>query len=227
MRASTDIPVVLFVYRRPETLARVLASLRDDAVPLLRIYSDAPRNEASAGDVALVRRMISAIDWCECQIVERPSNLGLGASVKQGVGETLRQYDAAIVFEDDLICVPGTYRYLSAALRRYADDDRVMSVTAWTHPRITPSAVAASPYFDGKGECWAWGTWPRAWQGMETAALDIMAACRDAGIDPERYGTDMPKMAAEAATRNLWAIGWWYLHMRKRGLCLRPPWSMV
>jgi hypothetical protein len=83
------------------------------------------------------------------------------------------------------------------------------------------------PYFDGKAECWGWGTWRRAWKGMNESALEIMGRCVAAGIDIERYGTDMPKMAAEAKPRNLWAIGWWYLHILHGGVCLRPPHSLV
>src|SRR5271168_4499216 len=54
-----------------------------------------------------------------------------------------------------------------------------------------------------------------------------MEECRVAGLDLEKYGTDMPKMAAESAEKNLWAVGWWYHLLSKGGLCLRPPWSMV
>jgi hypothetical protein len=89
---------------------------------------------------------------------------------------------------------------------------------------ITPSVTG--PYFDGKGECWVWGTWRRAWAGADRPALDIMRDCAARGIDIERYGSDMPKMAAEAAQRNLWAVGWWYHHMLTGGLCLRPPYSL-
>jgi hypothetical protein len=62
---------------------------------------------------------------------------------------------------------------------------------------------------------------------MDRPALEIMQACVEAGIDIEKYGKDMPKMARQAASRNLWAIGWWYHHLLHGGLCLRPPWSLV
>ncbi len=221
-----DIPVVLFVYRRPDILAQVLEHFRADNVPLLYIFSDGPRDSGVVSEVTAVRERIRAIDWCECIMEERATNLGLGVSVKRGVSAILRQYSSAIIFEDDLISVPGTYRYLSAALNHYENDPRVMSVTAWTHPQIMPETGAA-PYFDGKGECWAWGTWARAWQGMDDSALTIMEDCRKLGIDIEKYGTDMPKMAAEAEPKNLWAVGWFYHHLREQGLCLRPPWSLV
>lgn len=221
------IPVALFVYRRPDILQQVLACLRIDQVPLLYVFSDGPRDAGAVSEVQAVRNLIHAIDWCECHIEEQSTNLGLGVSVKRGVSAVLQRYEAAIVFEDDLICVPGTYQYLTAALLQYERDPRVMSVTAWTHPCIVPAQTEALPYFDGKAECWAWGTWSRAWAGMDDPALLIMQECMSLGIDPEKYGTDLPKMAEEAERKNLWAVGWFYHHLRRRGLCLRPPWSMV
>ena len=51
---------------------------------------------------------------------------------------------------------------LSAALRRYAGDPLVMSVTTWTRPATIPGGLDGSPNFDGKAGCWARGTWRRA-----------------------------------------------------------------
>lgn len=223
----SDIPVVLFVYRRPDILQQVLACLQADQIPLLYIFSDGPRDASVAAEVAQVRELIHSIDWCECVVEEQTTNLGLGVSIKRGVSAILQQYGSVIVFEDDLVCVPGTYQYLSTVVRQYESEPRVMSVTAWTHPSIIPAQTGTLPYFDGKAECWVWGTWTRAWEGMHESAMTIMQECIQLGIDPEKYGTDLPKMAEEAERKNLWAAGWFYHHMRKQGLCLRPPWSMV
>lgn len=220
------IPVALFAYRRPDLLELTLKALEGERLPLLIAFSDGPRGPADRAAVGAVRRLLRAVDWCPVQLVERDGNLGLGRSVLAGVSSVLDRHDAVLVMEDDLVCVPGTYRYLTAALRRYRDDRRVMSVTGWTHPRVTPAALGGQPYFDGKGECWIWGTWRRAWQGMGRPAPDIMRECAGRGIDVDRYGSDMPKMAAEAGPRNLWAVGWWYHHLLHDGLCLRPPYSL-
>jgi hypothetical protein len=171
--------------------------------------------------------MLRAVDWCEVVLCERESNLGLGRSILIGVTEVLDKHESAIVFEDDLICVPGTYEYLCAALRHYQDDDRVMSVTGWTHPLVTPDVVTTLPYFDGRAECLVWGTWARAWPGMETDAKTLMEQCKDQGIDIYRYGADLVEMAKAERRLNIWAVRLLYLHILKRGLCLRPPWSMV
>lgn len=225
--SADPIPVALFAYRRPDLLRQVVDALRATAVPKLIAFSDGPGSEDAEAEVAEVREILYGIDWCERRVIERPVNLGLGGSIRRGVSEVLAEHESVIVFEDDLVCVPGTYSYLAAALRHYRDDERVMSVTGWTHPRITPPGLGNLPYFDGKAECWVWGTWARAWHGMEMPAIEIMSQCAAAKIPIDRYGSDMPKMADEASRRNLWAVGWWYLHMLRGSLCLRPPWSLV
>lgn len=227
MSETDPIPVVLFAYARPQHLARTLACLRGEGVNLLYAFSDGLRSASEAEGVDSVRRILRSIDWCQVEICERAGNLGLGQSILAGVTDVLAHHDAVVVFEDDLICVPGTYSYLCAALRRYSDDDRVMSVTGWTHARVTPSGVGGLPYFDGRAESLVWGSWRRSWTGMAESAETMMTACREKGIDVYRYGADLVGMAEGEARRNIWAVRFLYWHILNGGLCMRPPWSMV
>ena len=222
-----SVPIVLFAYDRPEHLRRTLNCLRVNRVPLIHAFSDAPKTSEKEAAVEQVRRMLRAVDWCELRLVERDRNLGLGLSVRTGVTDVFRQHEAIIVFEDDLVCVPGSYDWLCAAMERYREDPRVMSVTGWTHPRVTPSNIGVQPYFDGRSECLVWGAWRRSWQGMERSALEMIRECKAKGIDPCRYGADLVAMAQEERTRNIWAVRFLYNHIRQGTLCLRPPWSMV
>lgn len=221
------IPVILFTYARPGHLRQTLDCIRENRVPLIYAFSDGPQTPDKVHAVAQVRDMLRAIDWCEIVLCERETNLGLGRSILAGVTEVLGKHEAAIIVEDDLICVPGTYEYLCAALNQYHDDDRVMSVTGWTHPLVTPCDVTDMPYFDGRAECLVWGTWARAWQGMEIDAKTLMEQCKGRGIDIYRYGADLVNMAKAELRQNIWAVRLLYLHILKKGLCLRPPWSMV
>lgn len=223
-----DIPVILFTYARPDHLRHVLECLRLNAVTLIIAYSDGTKGPADAEKVGEVRTILRAIDWATVELTERSQNLGLGRSVLSGVSEVAARHEAFIVWEDDLICVPGTYAWLCAVLRTYANDERVMSVTAWTHPRVTPRDVGDGPYFDGRAECWVWGTWARAWHGMaEETALTKMAAAKKRGIPANAYGSDLPDMARAEEQRNIWAVRWLYHHLQHGGLCARPPWPMV
>lgn len=224
---GAPIPVALFAYDRPGHLGRALDALRADGVPLIYAFIDGPAEPSREENVAAVRARLRAVDWCRLELRERRQNLGLGRSIRTGVAEVLERHDALLVVEDDLVCVPGTYRYLTAALERYREREEVMSVTAWTHPRVTPGDVGDRPYFDGRAECWLWGTWRRGWAGMERDAESLMAACVARGIEPWRYGNDLPAMAETERARNIWAVRFLYLHILRGGLCLRPPWSMV
>ena len=220
--------MVLFIYARPDHLRRTLACLRDNRVTLIYAFSDAPRSPDKAALVEQSREILRAIDWCDVRLIEREKNWGLGRSIMAGVTDVLNKHEACLVFEDDLICVPGTYDYLCAALRHYQDDPRVMSVTGWTHPLVTPRNVGTTPYFDGRAECWVWGTWARAWSGMnDRTALDMMLVAETRGIDRNHYGADLPQMAETEEERNIWAVRLLYHHIVQGGLCLRPPWSLV
>jgi hypothetical protein len=221
-----SVPVALFTYVRSATLERTLACLRENGVGLLYAFSDGAKSPEHAADVEGVREMLRAIDWAEVRLRERPENLGLGRSIRAGVDEVLAAHDSVIVFEDDLVCAPGTYAYLCSALERYRDAPSVLSVTGWTHPRVTPRRVDG-PYFDGRAECLVWGTWRRAWRGMERDALAHMQDAAARGIDPHRYGDDLVDMARGERARNIWAVRWSFLHIAQRGLCLRPPRSLV
>ncbi len=221
-------PVVLFAFARPAHLARTLAALRANHVPRVLAFADGARGAADAAAVAETRALLRAVDWCDMQLTERPVNLGLGRNVVAGISEVAARHDAFIVWEDDLVAVPGAYAWLSSALARYADDPRVLSVTAWTHPRVTPAGLGGAPYFDGRAECWGWGTWARSWRGVAgTNAVERMEAAAARGVAPDAYGSDLPAMARVEARKNIWAVRWLYHHLAAGGLCLRPPRSLV
>lgn len=222
------IPVVLFAYNRPDLLQKTLAGLRRNAVPLIYAFSDGPRTPAQTANVEAVRSLLRQVDWCDLQLATHVDNWGLGRSILDGVSQVFRSHPALIVLEDDLVCAPGTYAYLCAALEHYRDELKVMSVTGWTHPRVTPADVGQQPYFDGRAECWVWGTWTRAWHGIESqSARALLKQCQTGGLDVYRYGADLPEMAHVERRRNLWAVRWQYWHMTRAGLCLRPPQSLV
>jgi len=221
------IPVVLFVYARPEYLKRTLECLKENQIPRLYAFCDGAKTPDLEPKVSEVRKMLHNIDWCEMHLVEREENLGLGKSIISGVTEMFEKFEMILVFEDDLVCVPGTYQYLCAALRHYRNDNRVMSVTGWTHPLFIPKDIKNEPYFDGRTECLSWGAWRRSWDGMDRDSLSLMNDCVGRHIDIYQYGADLVEMARVEKVRNIWAVRFAFLHLFKGGLCLRPPHSMV
>ena len=217
-----DIPVLLFAYRRADVLAQTLAALRADGIPRLIVYSDGARDERDRPGVDGVRQCLSRIDWCAVERHDRTENRGLGKNILAGVTETLETHEAVLVWEDDLVCVPGTYSYLCRALEAYRDDRRVMSVTGWTNRHVTPPDVGAA-LFHGRAECWVWGRGAgHGRDGRETVSRNWRGRAR--GVPP----------ASTAATA--------YMANRRRRAylgrpfslppsctadCAAPPWSLV
>ena len=221
-------PIALFAFRRPDLLARTLDALRANGVTRVHAFSDGPRDAADVPAVTEVRRVLAAADWAEVRVIERSHNLGLGASIIAGVSAVLAEHEAVIVCEDDLVAVPGAVAWLAAALDRYRDDARVLSVSAWTHPRVTPRDVGDGPFFSARVNTLFWGTWARAWRGMETGtASERLAAYAARGGDVARYGADLPMQAAVERTRNIWAVRFIAQHLALGGLSVCPPWTMV
>jgi hypothetical protein len=62
---------------------------------------------------------------------------------------------------------------------------------------------------------------------MKLDGKSLISQCRAQGIDIYRYGADLPEMANVELKTNIWAVRFLYWHIFHRGLCLRPPWSMV
>ncbi|HLA89897.1 MAG TPA: hypothetical protein VJL28_05675 [Gemmatimonadaceae bacterium] len=225
---SSVVPVVLFAYRRPDLLARTLESLRVNRVPLLCAFSDGPRDASVEADVAEVRRLLRHVDWTRMILVEQAANLGVGESELAGISRVLAEHEEVVSVEEDLEFGPGTYAYVCAALARYRDDPRVMGVTAWNHPRVTPDDVVTDPYFCGRMSGLMWGTWRRAWAGVtEHPAADFAAMCRARGVDPTRYGDDLRDSVVHAEEYGMWDLRF-NLHMLAQGgLFLWPARSMV
>lgn len=225
---TPPVPVAVFAHNRPDLFRRVIECLRRDQAPLVHVFLDGPAKaeDVSAGES--IRQVLAQMDWCQTKLTERKAHLGISKSIILGMAELFETHESAIVYEDHLATVPGTYAYLAQALHEYRDHAEVMSVTGWTHPRITPPDDKEQPYFDGRAEYRSWGTWRRAWQGMELAEpSSLLRQCHQKGIWSRKYGDDLPNLLHSREDGTFWVGCWLYWHMVHHGLCLRPPHSMV
>jgi hypothetical protein len=221
------VPVVLFAFRRADLLARALAALRANRVPLIHAYSDGPRNAADAADVAEVRRVLRSVDWADVRVVERAENIGLDPSVVRGISETLAVHDEAVICEDDIEMAAGTYAYLLAALERYRNEPRVMCINAWTHPRVTPADARDAPHFTGRFGGWGWATWRRAWNGFPTQSVaGLRTRCAARGIDLAAYGDDVADWVGRDGEAVPWDMAFSLYMMLQGGLTLMPARTM-
>ena len=119
---ACPVPVVLFVFNRPEKLRRLLSVLAEVRPTTLLVVADGPRVE-NADDIVRcgeVRELVAGVDW-PCEIVRNyaDANLGCDARIASGIDWAFERVGEAILLEDDLVPDPSFFTWCSAMLSRY------------------------------------------------------------------------------------------------------------
>ncbi|MBJ7900107.1 MAG: glycosyltransferase family 2 protein [Cyanobacteria bacterium RI_101] len=159
-------PVVLIIFRRPQTTAKVLDALRQVKPRTLFVIADAPRASAM-GEIEKsqeTRQLLETIDWdCELYKNYSESNLGVFRRVSTGLDWVFKQVEQAIILEDDCLPHPSFFPFCEELLERYAQDQRIGAISGNNFQPIQPSC-SESYYFSRYHHSWGWATWRRAWQ---------------------------------------------------------------
>ena len=164
--SSTDVPVVLVIFRRPDTTRRVFEAIREARPKQLFIVADGPRPDIQGEEekCRAARDVVADIDWdCEVCRCYADENMGCKQRVSSGLDWVFDQVNEAIILEDD--CVPHAtfFPYCSELLDRYRDDERVMVVSG-NNFQPPGRDYGGSYYFSAYNHCWGWATWRRSWE---------------------------------------------------------------
>ena len=153
MRASPHVPVILFLFNRPDNLRRVVEVLRRVQPPLIFVIADGPRPN-HPDDVArcrAARAVVEHFDW-SCRVVRSyaDTNMGCTARISSGLNWAFQEVAEAIVLEDDVVPHPTFFAWCTRMLDRYRDEPNVMHVSGRNHlgdgRRLAPAtAYSAAP----------------------------------------------------------------------------------
>lgn len=221
-------PVVIFAYSRPDHLERTLEALARNALAGeadVIIYSDAARGAEDRAGVEAVRALIARISgFHSVRAVLREKNLGLAQNIVDGVGEAVATHGRVIVLEDDIVTSPHFLTFMRDALEVYAEDRRVMHVSACRYPVRVPEAEGET-FFLRVPLCWGWATWDRAWNGFSRDPA-IFASFDDE--DRKRFDFLGTHGFWKQARGNLdgkmrtWFVFWYARLFKTSGLALFP-----
>lgn len=144
--------VVVMAYNRPDSLQRLLASLRTaehpDGVPLIISIDRGDDNN----DVVA---QADQFDWChgDKQVIFHEQHLGLVEHFFF-CGRLTREYGAIILLEDDLYVSPPYYHFAMQAIDTYTDDARIAGIAlnalwfnGYTHYPFTPLRDESDVFF--------------------------------------------------------------------------------
>lgn len=164
------------------------------------------------------------------EIVEREKNLGLHASLTDGISRLTEAHGRAIVVEDDLVVAPGFLRFMAQGLERYADDERVFSVSGYMYP--IEGGGLGEALFLPMTSCWGWATWKRAWAQLDRSLGGLDAVERDPALARRLNLNGAYNYLAMARRQkrgeiDSWGICWHLTVFLKDGLTLYPRESLV
>lgn len=157
-------PIALFTYARQlhvrKTVEALLRNPEAEQHDLI-VFSDAARSQEDEVAVKEVRSYLSTIKgFRSVTIYHRAYNFGLAKSIIEGVTEILENHDSVIVLEDDIVTSPYFLTYMNDALKRFKNDDRVISIHGYVYP--TKEKLPEAFFMKG-ADCWGWATWKRGW----------------------------------------------------------------
>jgi len=227
-------PLAIFAFNRPDHLQRLLQSLAvnprlDECHPF--IFCDGPKDPAQAPSIEATRNV--AREWIKKhggELVERPQNRGLAASIVGTVKELCDAEGRAIVLEDDLVLRPQFLHFCLEGLRRFEDSPQVKQISGYAYPIDAP--VAESGYFLPLTSGWGWATWRRAWKDFDWKP----SGAREALNNPEaRHRFDVhgsypySQMLADRldGKNQSWGVLWQWIVHRDEGLVLFPRETLV
>lgn len=232
-RPSMTTPIAVFAYRRPlhlQSALTALAACPEFAASPVFIFIDGPRpgTESAVAETAEVAARFAGPN---VTVVQRPTNRGLANSIITEVTALSERYGRVIVIEDDLVVHPTTLAWLNQGLDAYADDPRVMQISAYQF-RVPEFEGRSHGTFQRFATTWGWATWKRAWDLFDPAATGWEAI---AAPGPARRALDadgnypFSDMLVKQMTGKLdsWGIRWFWSVHRVGGLTLMPPRTLV
>ncbi|TRD11413.1 glycosyltransferase [Erythrobacter insulae] len=227
-------PILVFGYNRPDKLDQVLKSLQrcpEFASSSVTIFVDGSKGSADIAKVEQVREVARSFQGPNVTHRIRDKNIGLKNSIREGVSKTFESHETAIIIEDDLVVAPGTLTYFNAALQKYADDDRVWSVSAYMY-EVASCRENREAFFLPFANPWGWATWKRCWHAPEVEDQERAALLESRSFQTFFDGISTRDFASilaldERALVNSWFIHWYLKIFKAGGLTLWPPRSMI
>lgn len=228
---STTSPVIFCIFNRPDTTQRVFNEIAKAKPPVLYIVADAARSHVEGEhDLCQQAQVITEkIDWpCEVTRDYAPTNLGCKQRIYSGITNAFKQFDFAIILEDDCLPSPDFFRFIDIIRERYQDDTQVMHIGGSSCYRTSQDKDAY--YRSAYPLIWGWATWKRAWEDFDLS----MQAWPKAKEEHKPMGK--PKIHARLFRQidkayqgkiNTWDYPFVAHVLSKNGHCITPHYNLI
>jgi hypothetical protein len=230
-----DTPLLLIVFNRPDTVRAVVDSLREVRPSKLYIAADGPRASVpgEAKRCQDARAAAQAVDWpCDIHTLFSDINRGVDPAVESAIDWFFEQEEAGIILEDDCIPHPDFFRFSSALLARYQEEDRVMMISGDNFQGRRRHGDG-SYYFSRYPSIWGWATWKRAWKRYDRTLAGLPAFEQRRAIESitpsaseQRYWIRFFR-SLRNGRRTAWDAKWTFSIWNADGICITPNVNLV
>jgi hypothetical protein len=228
-------PILLFAYRRLDTLRQTVASLQQNSLApesLLFIFSDQGRTETEKAQVEQVRAYLKTITgFKKIQIFESDSNKGLANSIISGTTRIINEYGRVIVLEDDLLLTPNFLSFMNTALDKYVNNPEVYSISGFMFDISHTTNYSYDVFFTRRHCSWGWAMWKDRWNEIDWEVTDFAEFNKSVSLKREfdRIGSDLSSSLIRQMEGkiNSWAIRCNYHQFKKQTYTVYPLKSKV
>lgn len=193
-------PIILFTYKRLDTLQHCVASLQkcpESVQSDLIIVSDYAAKDIDIEKVKVVRQFLTTINGFKTiEIIERDQNLGVDYNIIEGIKLMAARFPQFIVMEDDLIVQEDFLRFLNVSLDFYAKNPEVFTISGFSFVDKIPNSYSYDAYFAKRTCPWGWATWSNKIKDVdwEIRNKEVFLKSRKIQNDFDKWGSDRSRM---------------------------------
>lgn len=228
-------PIVLFCYKRLDTLIQTVEALQKNYLASesdLIIFSDAAKNDLDLTQVNAVREYIKNIEgFKSIEIHCANENKGLATSIIDGVSLVLIDHEFVIVLEDDLETTPNFLHFMNFALQNYLNSDNIYSICAFSI--YVKNKSNSDVFLNARATSWGWATWKNQWKQIDFQKERMLSIINKNPALLKKFaktcGADAPKMLLNALNGKIdsWYIRWVFSNFLENRKAIFPYVSKV
>jgi hypothetical protein len=166
-----DVPVLLFVFIRPDTLKEVFQEIKKARPSMLILASDGPRDNhpEDKEKISKSREIVEQVDWdCKVYKLYFETNQGLYVMVQKALDFTFYYTDRCIFLEDDVVPSQSFFPFCAELLEKYKEDLRINMICGMNHLG-TYKETDADYFFTEAAAIWGFAMWKRTYLGFYDA----------------------------------------------------------
>lgn len=164
--ASIDIPVAIFIWKRPELQKMQFEIIKDVKPNVIFLFSDGPRNNNEKKLIGISRDIFEQIDWsCTVYKIFEENNIGMYNMLVKASEFVFHRVDRCIFLEDDCMPSKSYFRFTSELLEKYKDDERILMICGMNHFGINEECTS-DYFFSDAGSIWGIAFWKRTYQNF-------------------------------------------------------------